>query len=297
MHTDCVKYLKSLKDFCIAGEKTNVFLGRAGWMSLKDNSNTKMHFLSCLVQDDRLKLWPGTLLWRWLRSIQPLPLPGPWNASLNFPGAPHPPRGLWITPACIRRGSRLAIVCCCFIIHLPFSCFTAEHLQPSQSSSHLLEMRKCLKLRRRTTNSEADTYTRSPFVYWSNHSRSHTHHKAIIRFFPNIYFLLNNGHLAWKILHVKPETMKPWKKQNCLTITRSYRRYSESKTSQTSTSSRWKTSQTREHGHVHVLTVSQRSTSSHRMRQKGSCRPAGCFGKHWSHGDAWTQRAWKCFQC
>ncbi len=88
----------------------------------------KMHFLSFLVRDDRLKLWPGALLWRWLLSIRLLPHPGPWNVSLDFLGASRPPRTLIHTRVCIRRGSCLAIVCCYFIIHLPFSCFSAEYV-------------------------------------------------------------------------------------------------------------------------------------------------------------------------
>lgn len=133
---------------CTTGEKTNMFLflHRARSSSLKDNLKRNVYFLSSLVQDDRLKLCPGALLWRWLRSIQPLPHPGPWNVSLNFLGASRPPRTLIHTRVC-----SLGKQTCRCLLAFYHSAFMF------QSSSPLLEIREYFKLQWRTTNSEADT--------------------------------------------------------------------------------------------------------------------------------------------
>lgn len=119
--------------FCSAWEKTNVFLflHQAKSASLKDNLKKRKYFLRFLVQDGRLKSWPCALPWRWLLSIQPLPHPRSVKCESELPEGFSPPEDF---DSCIRWGSRLAIVCCYFIIHLPFSCFTAEYLFTVQLS-------------------------------------------------------------------------------------------------------------------------------------------------------------------
>lgn len=101
-----------------------------------------MFFPSFLVQNDRLKLRPGTLPWQRLHSIQPLPYPGQWNASVNFLRASCPPRTLIHTTAC----SLGNLPRHCVLLFYHSSAFFMFQRSILTYSSHMLQMRKCFEL-------------------------------------------------------------------------------------------------------------------------------------------------------